>query len=90
MGAARRRWSIARSGELGRSIPPRFGSAGSDLGQPRRRHSLGLGASERVAAEFHELLVYDTGSFFVDHRDTEKASGMFATMVLVLPSTCSG
>jgi hypothetical protein len=52
--------------------------------------ALGLGVSEPVAAEFYKLLVYDTGSFFVDHRDTEKAPGMFATMVLVLPSTHSG
>lgn len=52
--------------------------------------ALGLGVSEPVAAEFYKLLVYDAGSFFVDHRDTEKASGMFATMVLVLPSTHGG
>jgi len=50
----------------------------------------GLGVSEPVAADFYKLLAYDTGSFFVDHRDTEKAPGMFATMVLVLPSTHSG
>jgi predicted 2-oxoglutarate/Fe(II)-dependent dioxygenase YbiX len=50
----------------------------------------GLGVSEPVAADFYKLLVYDTGSFFVGHRDTEKAPGMFATMVLVLPSTHSG
>ena len=52
--------------------------------------ALGLGVSEPVAADLYKLLVYDTGSFFVDHRDTEKALGMFATMVLVLPSTHSG
>ncbi|HKD22418.1 MAG TPA: 2OG-Fe(II) oxygenase [Rhizomicrobium sp.] len=52
--------------------------------------ALGLGVSEPVAADFYKLLVYDTGSFFVDHRDTEKVGGMFATMVLVLPSTHSG
>jgi hypothetical protein len=52
--------------------------------------ALGLGVSEPVAADFYKLLVYDTGSFFVDHRDTEKAPGMFATMVLVLPSTHGG
>jgi predicted 2-oxoglutarate/Fe(II)-dependent dioxygenase YbiX len=52
--------------------------------------ALGLGVSEPVAADFYKLLVYDTGSFFVDHRDTEKAPGMFATMVFVLPSTHSG
>jgi predicted 2-oxoglutarate/Fe(II)-dependent dioxygenase YbiX len=52
--------------------------------------ALELGVSEPVAADFYKLLVYDTGSFFVDHRDTEKARGMFATLVLVLPSTHSG
>jgi predicted 2-oxoglutarate/Fe(II)-dependent dioxygenase YbiX len=52
--------------------------------------AFGLGVSEPVAADFYKLLVYDTGSFFVDHRDTEKVPGMFATMVLVLPSTHSG
>ncbi|WP_456640524.1 2OG-Fe(II) oxygenase [Bradyrhizobium sp. USDA 10063] len=46
--------------------------------------------SEPVAADFYKLLVYDAGSFFVDHRDTEKVPGMFATMVLVLPSIHSG
>src|SRR5258708_24049572 len=52
--------------------------------------ALGLGVSEPVDADFYKLLVYDTGSFFVDHRDTEKAPGMFATLVLVLPSPHSG
>lgn len=50
----------------------------------------GLGVNEPVAADFYKLLVYDAGSFFVDHRDTEKVAGMFATMVLVLPSMHSG
>src|SRR5208283_2343971 len=52
--------------------------------------ALGLGVSEPVAADFYKLLVYDAGSFFVEHRHTEKVPGMFATMVLVLPSTHSG
>ncbi|WP_024513122.1 2OG-Fe(II) oxygenase [Bradyrhizobium sp. ARR65] len=52
--------------------------------------AVGLGVSEPVAADFYKLLVYDIGSFFVDHRDTEKVPGMFATMVLVLPSTHRG
>ena len=52
--------------------------------------ALGLGVSGPVAADFYKLLVYDAGSFFVGHRDTEKVPGMFATMVLVLPSTHSG
>jgi hypothetical protein len=52
--------------------------------------ALGLGVSGPLAADFYKLLVYDAGSFFVDHRDTEKVPGMFATMVLVLPSTHRG
>ena len=54
------------------------------------RAAAGLGVSEPVSAELYKLLVYDPGSFFVRHRDTEKASGMFATLVLVLPSICTG
>jgi predicted 2-oxoglutarate/Fe(II)-dependent dioxygenase YbiX len=50
----------------------------------------GLGVSEPIAAELYKLLLYDQGSFFVSHRDTEKAPGMFATLVLVLPSVSTG
>ena len=50
----------------------------------------GLGVDESVAAVLYKLLVYDEGSFFVSHRDTEKEPGMFATLVLALPSTSSG
>jgi len=54
------------------------------------RCAAGLGISEPVSAGFYKLLVYDTGSFFVSHRDTEKAPGMFATLVVVLPSLYTG
>lgn len=50
----------------------------------------GLGVQEPVRAELYKLLVYDTGSFFVQHRDTEKAAGMFATLMLILPSLYTG
>jgi predicted 2-oxoglutarate/Fe(II)-dependent dioxygenase YbiX len=50
----------------------------------------GLGVDDPVAAVFYKLLIYDEGSFFVSHRDTEKEPGMFATLVLALPSTSSG
>jgi len=43
-----------------------------------------------VTAELYKLLVYDTGSFFISHRDTEKAPGMFATLVIALPSNYAG
>ena len=49
----------------------------------------GLGVSEPVAVELYKLLVYDRGSFFVGHRDTEKAPGI-ATLVIVLPSISAG
>lgn len=50
----------------------------------------GLGVTEPVSADFYKLLIYDTGSFFVGHRDTEKVPGMFATLVVVLPSEHDG
>ncbi len=50
----------------------------------------GLGIADPIEAEFYKLLIYDRGSFFVPHRDTEKSPGMFATLVIVLPSFSSG
>ena len=50
----------------------------------------GLGVTGTVVAELYKLLVYDQGSFFVSHRDTEKAPGMFATLVIALPSRHAG
>jgi predicted 2-oxoglutarate/Fe(II)-dependent dioxygenase YbiX len=83
--AVRRTWQI-ESGKV------RIGGRhwGETLTELVGKAALGLGVNEPVAADFYKLLVYDAGSFFVDHRDTEKVPGMFATMVLVLPSTHSG
>ncbi|MEW6159374.1 MAG: 2OG-Fe(II) oxygenase [Verrucomicrobiota bacterium] len=51
----------------------------------------GLGCGEAmVSAELYKLLVYDPGGFFAAHRDTEKAGGMFGTLVVVLPSAHRG
>jgi hypothetical protein len=51
----------------------------------------GLGCSRAdVSAVLYKLLVYDKGSFFKGHRDTEKADGMFATLVVALPSAHRG
>lgn len=52
--------------------------------------STGLGVTDPVSAQLYKLLIYDTGSFFVGHRDTEKTPGMFATLVIVLPSVYRG
>jgi hypothetical protein len=54
------------------------------------RAAEGLGVDEPIEAQFYKLLVYDRGSFFVGHRDTEKADGMFATLLVVLPSNFAG
>lgn len=43
-----------------------------------------------VSARLYKMLIYDEGSFFVSHRDTEKTPGMFATLVVVLPSLHEG
>jgi hypothetical protein len=51
----------------------------------------GLGCDDAgVTAELYKLLVYDRGGFFLAHRDTEKAAGMFGTLVVTLPSTYRG
>jgi len=56
-----------------------------------RQAAAGLGCEGMsVSAEFYKLLVYDTGGFFLPHRDTEKERGMFATLVIVLPSPHRG
>ena len=54
------------------------------------RAAEGLGVTETVEAELYKLLVYEQGCFFVDHRDTEKAARMFATLIIVLPSLYTG
>jgi hypothetical protein len=44
----------------------------------------------KVRHELYKLLVYEAGSFFAPHRDTEKTPGMFATLVVCLPSRHEG
>ena len=49
-----------------------------------------LGIAHEVRHELYKLLVYEKGSFFAPHRDTEKQEGMFATLVVSLPSSHEG
>ncbi len=49
-----------------------------------------FGINHTVAAKLYKLLVYEKGSFFTPHRDTEKTPGMFATLVVCLPSRHQG
>ena len=50
---------------------------------------LGL-AKCKIGFEQYKLLVYEEGSFFASHRDTEKIPNMFATLVVNLPSEHEG
>ena len=50
---------------------------------------LGVNKSS-VRAELYKLLLYEPGSFFKRHKDTEKADGMFGTLVIQLPSVFTG
>ncbi len=49
-----------------------------------------FGIAQKVKPELYKLLVYEKGSFFAPHRDTEKVSRMFATLVVCLPSRHAG
>ena len=51
----------------------------------------GLGIeAQPVKASLYKLLLYEEGGFFLPHQDSEKEKGMFATLVVGLPSTHSG
>ncbi|KAF7292540.1 Protein kinase domain-containing protein [Mycena kentingensis (nom. inval.)] len=53
----------------------------------------GLGVNfdaSRPHAELYKLLLYETGSHFLPHVDTEKADGMFASLIIILPSEFTG
>lgn len=49
-----------------------------------------LSIRQKVEFSFYKLLVYEKGSFFAPHRDSEKTKGMFATLVISLPSPHEG
>ncbi len=53
--------------------------------------STGLGCQrEALTAELYKMLIYERGGFFAPHRDTEKADGMVATLVIALPAIGKG
>ena len=56
----------------------------------RIAHDLGLPEGSQVRAEVHNLLVYGPGQFFAPHQDSEKADGMFGSLVVLLPSDARG
>lgn len=51
----------------------------------------GLGIENQlVTASLYKMLIYEPGDFFLPHKDSEKEKGMFATLVVGLPSPHTG
>jgi hypothetical protein len=51
--------------------------------------AVGLGLNE-VIAKSYKLLLYEPGSFFKPHKDSEKERGMVGTLIVCLPSQHEG
>ena len=50
-----------------------------------------LGLEEaKIEAHLYKLLIYEEGSFFLSHKDSEKEKGMFGTLIINLPSKHTG
>ncbi|KAI1758477.1 hypothetical protein F4782DRAFT_544712 [Xylaria castorea] len=49
-----------------------------------------LGIAGEIRAELHKVLLYEPGSFFKAHKDSQKAEGMIATLAICLPSEHKG
>ncbi len=45
---------------------------------------------QKLKSHLHDLLLYESGSFFLSHRDGEKLERMIATLVIMLPSAYEG
>ncbi|ROV99032.1 hypothetical protein VMCG_06678 [Cytospora schulzeri] len=52
-------------------------------------HSLGLFPAD-IRLEPHKLLLYEEGSFFRRHKDSEKSPGMIGSLIICLPSKHEG
>ncbi|KAI5861418.1 hypothetical protein GGS23DRAFT_576737 [Durotheca rogersii] len=60
----------------------------------RVAHELGVPRAAdgrfKIRAELYKNLLYEPGSMFRAHKDTEKVAGMFGTLVICLPSLHTG
>jgi predicted 2-oxoglutarate/Fe(II)-dependent dioxygenase YbiX len=82
----RKSWQISADDfELGN---PQWNEALQDAADQIGKE-LGLSGC-KIGFEQYKLLVYEEGSFFASHRDTEKIPNMFATLVVNLPSEHEG
>lgn len=54
------------------------------------RRVLGLPVGAALRAQFHSMLVYERGQFFLPHQDSQKDEDMVATLVVTMPSPGTG
>ncbi|KAK2858494.1 hypothetical protein FQN49_004680 [Arthroderma sp. PD_2] len=55
--------------------------------------SKGLGVADKansIRVDPYKLLLYEEGAFFLSHQDSPKADGMFATLIVCLPTKHEG
>ncbi|KAI1433390.1 hypothetical protein GGR50DRAFT_504883 [Xylaria sp. CBS 124048] len=82
--SVRNTWEISTSGF--RIVNPAWATFVAEVVQ-HVAESLGVPGA---TAELYKLLLYEEGSFFKPHKDSEKAPGMIATLSLCLPSRHKG
>ncbi|KAF8312028.1 hypothetical protein DL93DRAFT_1360309 [Clavulina sp. PMI_390] len=68
---------------------PDFASWVQSTVVPQAATALGIN-NKTVVAEIYKLLVYEEGSHFLAHQDTEKIPGMFGSIIITLPSKFEG
>lgn len=54
------------------------------------KSELGFPVSSQLRVEFHSMLVYAPGQFFLPHQDSEKDDAMVGSLVVGLPSAFTG
>ncbi|EFJ18036.1 hypothetical protein SELMODRAFT_420502 [Selaginella moellendorffii] len=83
----RRAWQINPERVSCPEVPNFFSSVAHDLAA----HGLSVMGLDSTAlgldVKLYKLLLYEAGGHFKFHRDTEKEDGMFATMILQLPTS---
>ena len=51
---------------------------------------MSISVAARVEAHLYKLLIYETGGHFAAHKDTEKETGHFGSLLVTLPSVFEG
>lgn len=82
--SVRNTWELDHS--MFKTVNPKW-----ELGFARivRRAADGLGLLDMMARP-HKMLLYEEGSFFTRHKDSEKEPGMVGTLVICLPTPHEG